>query len=327
VANPQPDEFTRISNELYTAIMQTDFTKRQRNILDLVIRMSYGCGKKSALLRPVDFELVGVYKTHVRKELDYLVQAKVLFIDGERITLNKDYDQWRVSLVRGAADRKRFEAVLHRNLGDRAVTKTVTDESGEVTETVTKVTKTVTTPENDGYQNSNQLVTKTVTDCAPEANGGKGSRAPKESIKESSGVDITPPTPPKKNGSQTIEDVLTRYPRYNNEQLAIIRSYWETIRFTRKTGKIAPSIVAKEMDYWERFPVEIVLEALDIHMRKYPSKREDYTAGIMRRLLKERELEGKGVKLNGQGRQPPRASPRADAGTKIDLNKFLWKGT
>lgn len=42
MANPQPDQFTRISNELYRAIMQSDFTKRQRNILDLVIRMSYG---------------------------------------------------------------------------------------------------------------------------------------------------------------------------------------------------------------------------------------------------------------------------------------------
>lgn len=325
MANPQPDEFTRISNELYMAIMQTDFTKRQRNILDLVIRMSYGCGKKSALLRPVDFELVGVYKTHVRKELDYLVQAKVLFIDGERITLNKNYDQWRVSLVKGATDRKRFEAVLHRNLADMAVTKSVTDGNEEVTKTVTEVTETVTTPGNGGYQNSNHSVTKTVTECVPEANCGNGSRAPKESIKESSGVDITPPTPPQDKRPETIEDVLARFPRYSREQLSVIRDYWEIIRFTRKTGKVAPSIVARQMEYWERFPVDVVLEALEIHIRKYQTKQEDYTAGIMRRLIKEREE--KGVKPNGQGCQPPRASPSADAGAEIDLNKFLWKGT
>lgn len=35
----------------------------------------------------------------------------------------------------------------------------------------------------------------------------------------------------------------------------------------------------------------------------------------------------KGVKQNGQDRQPPRASPSADAGAGVDLNKFLWKGT
>lgn len=320
MANPQPDEFTRISNELYTAIMQTDFTKRQRNILDLVIRMSYGCGKKSALLRPVDFELVGVYKTHVRKELDYLVQAKVLFIDGERITLNKDYDQWRVSLVKGATDKKRFEAVLHRNL-DKVVTKTVTVEDGKVTETATKVTETVTSSKNDGYQNSNQAVTKTVTECAPEANCDNGSRAPKESIKESSGVDITPPTPPQDKRPETIEDVLARFPRYSSEQLTVIRDYWETIRFTRKTGKVAPNIVARQMEYWERFPVDIVLEALEIHMRRYQTKQEDYTAGIMRRLVKEREQ--KGVKPDGQRGQ----YPGANTSQAIDLDKFLWKGT
>lgn len=320
MANPQPDEFTRISNELYTAIMQTDFSKRQRNILDLVIRMSYGCGKKSALLRPVDFELVGVYKTHVRKELDYLVQAKVLFIDGECISLNKDYDQWRVSLVKGATDRKRFEAVLHRNLGNRIVTKSVTPEDKEVTETVTKVTKTVTSSKNGGYQNSNQPVTKTVTNCTPKANGDKGSGAPKESIKESTclGSGNT-----KTSGS--IDDVLARFPRYSNGQKDVIREYWEAIRFTRKTGKVAASVVAREMEYWERFPASTVTDALTIHLQRYQTKQEDYTRGIMRRLQKERELEG--VKQNGQGHQSPRASPGADAGAGIDLDKFLWKGT
>jgi CRISPR/Cas system-associated endonuclease/helicase Cas3 len=51
LANPQVNQFTKLSNELFEAIMQSDFSKRQRNILDLVIRMSYGCGKKIALLR------------------------------------------------------------------------------------------------------------------------------------------------------------------------------------------------------------------------------------------------------------------------------------
>jgi len=434
------------------AIMQTDFTKRQRNILDLVIRMSYGCGKKSALLRPADFELVGVYKTHVRKELDYLAQTRVLFIDGERITLNKDYDQWRVSLVKGAADRKRFEAVLHRNL-DKVVTETVTpserDEKEvtktgtkvteivtpleeEVTETVTKVTEIVIPLKNDGYQNSNHTVTKTVTEGAPEANYDNGSRAPKESIKESSGVDIPTLTLPtdiytgltrlqvpddatethkkvaaflERNGfycrnefrvpdrgdgrpgkidiyaergnlrlaieidretpreksiyklrqvkgalrlillragpanietpegvdvvislagnarPETVEDVLSKFPRYSSEQLTIIRDYWETIRFTRKTGKVASNIIARQMEYWERFPLDIVLEALEIHIRKYQTKQEDYTAGIMRRLVK--EYEQNGVKPDGQRGQ----YSGANSSEPINLDKFLWQGT
>ena len=298
MANPQPDQFTRISNELYRAIMQTDFTKRQRNILDLVIRMSYGCGKKSALLRPVDFELVGIYKTHIRKELNYLSKAAVLIIDGDRISLNKDYDQWRISLSKSAINTNRWSKVLSRNLNDE-VTETVTKDDDKVTKTVTggyqnsnqAVTKTVT----KGYQNSNQAVTKTVTRQGRKPSSTKGYETPKESSKDikekvkERGEGLPPHTPLK---PESIEDVLTEFPRYSNEQLMLIREYWDTIRFTRKTGNVAYSIVQREMQYWERFPVEIVLEALDIHIRRYQTKREDYTRGIMRRLGREKMQKG-----------------------------------
>ena len=216
MANPQPHQFTRLSNELYKAIMQSDFTKRQRNILDLVIRMSYGCGKKSALLRPVDFELVGIYKTHIRKELDYLSKAAVLIIDGDRITLNKNYDQWRISLSRNATNTDRWSEVLRRNLNDE-VTETVTKEEDKVTKTVT-----------DGYQNSNQVVTKTVTEEGRKPSNANGSEAPKESIKESikerslslTGEGHSPPAAPQGQD----------YTSPNNQQLIaeLVRKYRET---------------------------------------------------------------------------------------------------
>jgi len=173
VANPQPDKFTRISNELYDAIVQTDFSKRQRKIIDLVIRASYGCNKKFALLRPVDFEAVGVYKTHVKQELQYLAKTRVLYIDGERISLNKNYDEWRVSINK-SADPEKLANILRRNL------------SGEVTETVTKVTKTVTEDEEDGYQNSNSEVTKTVTDTPPQSPEPSASEGCLKTIKDNS---------------------------------------------------------------------------------------------------------------------------------------------
>lgn len=176
MANPQPDKFTRISNELFEAIMQTNFSKRQRSILDLVIRTSYGCGKKFALLKPSDFEVVGVYKSHIKKELDYLVRAKVIFRDGERISLNKDYEQWRVSLTK-ISNQEKLSEILRKNLTSE-VTKTVTDTTEEVTEIVTEVTEIVinndpeegeqvTKTVTGGYQNSNPEVTKTVTDTHP----------------------------------------------------------------------------------------------------------------------------------------------------------------
>jgi len=131
MANPQPDKFTRISNDLYEAIMQTDFTKRQRNILDFVIRMSYGCQKKYAILKPSDFELVGVGKNAIGSELRYLMHANVLNIDGYVIQINKDYERWRVSMVKNF-NKEKFNQVLKRNLSEtKEVPKIGTVESDE----------------------------------------------------------------------------------------------------------------------------------------------------------------------------------------------------
>jgi hypothetical protein len=287
LANPQPDEFTRISNELYMAIMQTDFSKRQRSILDLIIRMSYGCGKKYALLRPIDFELVGVYKSHITKELNYLQAVKVLFIEDNLVILNKNYDDWRVSLVK-TANIDRLKALIKRNLdgyqNSNEVTKTVTNDNKE------KVTESVT--ENQGDIQGE--VTKTVTDQDIQPYNGVGCGDPKEIlVKDLKEIVVSPPTPPNEK-PKSIEDVLTRFPRYSNGQLTIIREYWGAVKFTRQTGKVAASVIAKNMEYWERFPVEVVLKALEIHMRKYQTRQEDYTAGIMRRLTKEVKRDGPG---------------------------------
>ncbi|MGA8941592.1 MAG: replication protein [Thermoactinomyces sp.] len=173
MANPQPDKFTKLSNELFEAIMTTDFTKRQRNILDFVIRMSYGCGKKAALLRPSDFELVGVRKGHVKRELDYLVQSKVLIVYNDRIQLNKNYDQWRVSLVT-CFNQDKFKKVIKRNLDDKTDPKTVTGYVSELPK-----------QESDGYQNGNSVVTKTVTDISPNSSKDKEFEQPKETVKKS----------------------------------------------------------------------------------------------------------------------------------------------
>jgi DnaD/phage-associated family protein len=207
MANPQPDQFTKLSNELYEAIMKTDFSKRQRNILDLVIRCSYGCRKKAAILRPSDFEAVGVLRGHIKKELDYLIMANVLRIEGEVYTLNKDYETWRVSIIKTFSDEK-LQKILSRNL-QQNVTETVTlvtemvtesDEANEetVTEIVTKVTETVTdslkesvASSDESYQNSNSTVTKTVTGIPSQPYSHVACGVPKDIIKDLKDLNTT----------------------------------------------------------------------------------------------------------------------------------------
>jgi len=90
--------------------------------------------------------------------------------------------------------------------------------------------------------------------------------------------------------------------RYTAPQLATVDIYFDLIRKTRKTRKIAESVIIKEMEYWTRFDAETVMEALRIHIRKYPGKRESYTRGIMRELARERSGPHEGSGGNHQER-------------------------
>lgn len=72
--------------------------------------------------------------------------------------------------------------------------------------------------------------------------------------------------------------------RYEEEDKKVIERYFECLREGRLTGKISNSILEREATYWEKFSVDVVIEALRIHIRDYPSYRESYTRGIMRNL-------------------------------------------
>lgn len=72
--------------------------------------------------------------------------------------------------------------------------------------------------------------------------------------------------------------------RYDDRQKAVIKKYFEVIADTRLTGKLSEGIKNREVKYWERFSVPVVIQALSIHIQKYPYAKETYTRGIMRNL-------------------------------------------
>lgn len=72
--------------------------------------------------------------------------------------------------------------------------------------------------------------------------------------------------------------------RYDDRQKAVIKKYFEVLADTRLTGKLSDGIKNREVKYWERFSVSVVIQALSIHIQKYPYAKETYTRGIMRNL-------------------------------------------
>lgn len=70
--------------------------------------------------------------------------------------------------------------------------------------------------------------------------------------------------------------------RYSDFERRTIDAYFATIALTRKTKKLADGVIATELSYWAKYPIEAVMYALREHIRKYAGKREHYTRGILR---------------------------------------------
>lgn len=119
MANPQKENgHIRIANELWDEVIRRDFSKRQKDIILFIWRLSYGVNQKTAYIpKLVYFELCGIGKNHIRKELEYLEHCKVIIWDKEERTfeVNKDYEQWQVSPVKSWFDYK-FDELVHLNI-------------------------------------------------------------------------------------------------------------------------------------------------------------------------------------------------------------------
>ena len=90
--------------ELLDAILQRDFTKRQMNILCLILRLSVGTGKETANIpKKRMFELVGVDEHTANKELDWLARAKVIITYDSQYRVNPQCDQWLLPMVHSFA--------------------------------------------------------------------------------------------------------------------------------------------------------------------------------------------------------------------------------
>ncbi|WP_254350090.1 replication protein [Paenibacillus sp. Lou8.1] len=113
--NPQPtDAHIRISHEIHRELIRRKFTQRQRNIIDFILTLSWGCGKPSAIIPQLkDFELCGVRQNYIREALDTLVECKVIFREPSlnAYQFNKHFDQWEIEIVSAFDSRKMNEMV------------------------------------------------------------------------------------------------------------------------------------------------------------------------------------------------------------------------
>lgn len=119
MANPQQENgFVGIARKLYEQLYARNFSVKQLRILMLLLRMSYGCGSKAAFITPQNgFELGCIYKSDIKKELEILEAANVIFCDYKNrlFAINKNYDEWEISFHKLYNSERNLD-LIHRNI-------------------------------------------------------------------------------------------------------------------------------------------------------------------------------------------------------------------
>src|SRR5699024_412634 len=119
----------RIANELYDEILRRNFSKRQQNLVLFIWRLSYGTGQKDCEVNQFNlFELAGIYRSDIRKELNYLRECAVLnWTEKDMVfSINKNYKLWQITPNKNW-DSEKFNSLIHLNINRKKVSKTLTD--------------------------------------------------------------------------------------------------------------------------------------------------------------------------------------------------------
>ncbi|TDB42658.1 replication protein [Photorhabdus luminescens] len=89
------DGYTRIANELLESIASSDLTARQLKVMLAVIRKTYGfCKKADRIADSQIAEITGLSRQNVNKAKNELISMRLLFIDGNKIGVNKNISCW-----------------------------------------------------------------------------------------------------------------------------------------------------------------------------------------------------------------------------------------
>lgn len=104
MANPQPDQFTKISNDILDALCKTRMRGEYRQVFDFILRKTYGFNKKSDEISTNSFIQGTCIKRHaIHKARKWLKDNGFITVTQKGYTsflsysIQKDYEKWKVS--------------------------------------------------------------------------------------------------------------------------------------------------------------------------------------------------------------------------------------
>ena len=183
--------YLRISVSLFENLYFRNFSKRELQIISLILRLSYGYQKKTAYIKPKNwFSVCGIPRPDIFSTLRGLIAKNVIRdLGNNTYSLNKNYDEWAVTYPKSYDEDKLNILKMIQKSGSKTLPK----------EVVKRDQKEKQNPTESGSEilPSSETLPKTVVNYDQENN--IGSRNTTES------------------GSETLPKEVVKYDRKNAE--------------------------------------------------------------------------------------------------------------
>ena len=103
MANPQKEAgYTPIANEILEAFGRTRIPGEARQVLDVIIRLTYGWGRSVRMISYSQFmEMTGLSARHVYRSIQSLLIHRMIDRSAQGYRLQKDYERWLPYSKRG----------------------------------------------------------------------------------------------------------------------------------------------------------------------------------------------------------------------------------
>ena len=100
MANPQPDQYTKISNELLEAILRFNIPGNESRVFWAILRKTYGYKKKSDHISLSQLsKITGLHKPTISKCIKSLSIKKLVIYTSNgyiaKLSINKNYEEWK----------------------------------------------------------------------------------------------------------------------------------------------------------------------------------------------------------------------------------------
>ena len=150
MANPQTKNgYVRIANDIYESLCRFRIPGEVRQVIDCVIRKTYGYNKKSDWLSNSQIvEMTGLKKGNVSRALSKAITNKIVIKKDNKLSINKDYEEW-IS----------FNKVIKSDNK-----KKLSKKQPELSKVKPKLSKTITTViQSEGHKRHNNITKDNIT--------------------------------------------------------------------------------------------------------------------------------------------------------------------